>query len=197
MNQIILILVSVFMCSSLWADNKNLTNPTLETIFQRKSVRHFAPGTITKEQMEMLVRAGMAAPTAMDKRPWEFIVITDKNVLNQLAAALPHAKMAAQAEAGIIVLGDMTKENNDPTSVFWVMDCSAATENILLAAESMKLGAVWTALYPDKGRIEAARKVLKFPDNKIPLNFIPIGIPTGVDKPKDKYNKDQIHWNKW
>ncbi len=173
------------------------TNQTLETIFSRKSVRSYTNQPVTKEQLNTLVKAAMAAPTAVDKRPWEFIVITEKNILAQLALVLPYAQMANNAAAGIIVLGNIEKQWGGKDSQFWIMDCSAATENILLAAESMGLGAVWTAIYPDRERIEAVRKIFGFPEILVPLNFIPIGIPTGEEKPKNKYNPEQIHWNKW
>ncbi|HTZ40265.1 MAG TPA: nitroreductase family protein [Syntrophales bacterium] len=174
-----------------------ISNDTLKTIFSRKSVRSYKDVAVPKEKIEMLVRAGMAAPTAVDKRPWEFIVITDKKLLSRLADALPYAQMAKQAAAGIVVAGDTKKQWGGRDSIYWIMDCSAASENILLAAESMALGAVWTAIYPEEGRAEAVRNILGLPGHIIPLNFIPIGVPQGTEKPKDKYNPAQIHWNKW
>lgn len=172
-------------------------NETMKTIFSRKSVRNYNESTIPKETLELLVKAGMAAPTARDKRPWEFIVITDKAVLKKLSDALPYAKMAEKAGHGIIVAGDMEKQNGGTDSPYWIMDCSAAVQNILLAAESLGLGAVWTAVYPNKDRLEPVVKILGLPKNIVPLAFIPVGTPAGTDKPKDKFNKDQIHWNKW
>lgn len=197
MNYVFTLLLLFAFTGILHSEGSDIMNPVLETIFSRKSVRHFKPGTVSKGQMEMLVRAGMAAPTAVDQRPWDFIIITDKDVLKKLAEALPYAKMAVDAQAGIIVVGDTEKQFGGKDSLFWIMDCSAAAENILLAAESMGLGAVWTALFPDQERVAVIRKMFNLPDNRIPLNFIPVGIPTGEDKPKDKYNKTQIHWNKW
>lgn len=176
---------------------EEITNDTLKTIFNRKSVRSFKNEIVSKDQLGMLVTAAMAAPTAVDKRPWEFMIITDKKILQELSEALPYAKMAAQAGAAVIVLGDTEKQFGGTTANFWIMDCSAASENLLLAAESMGLGAVWTAIYPDEGRISKVREVLKIPDRYLPLNLIPVGIPTGKDQPKDKYNADQIHWEKW
>lgn len=172
-------------------------NPTLKTIFSRKSVRTFKDAPVSKETLNMLVRAGMAAPTAVDKRPWEFIVITDRATLNKLADALPYAKMAAQAGGAIMVCGDTEKQHGGVGANYWIMDCSAASENILLAAESMGLGAVWTAVYPDEERVKAARTILGIPAKVIPLNFIPIGVPDGDPKPKDKHDPQKIHWEKW
>jgi len=172
-------------------------NPTLRTIFNRKSVREYKDGAVTEEQLIMLARAGMAAPTAVDRRPWDFILITDTAVLAKLAEALPYAKMATRAAAAIVVTGDLERQFGGKDSVLWSLDCSAASENILLAAESMGLGAVWTAVYPDQERIQAVKKALGIPENVIPLNFIPIGIPSGNDKPKDKFDPQRIHKNNW
>ena len=172
-------------------------NDTIKTIMNRKSVRAYKEGPVSKEQLEVIVKAGMAAPTAVDKRPWEFIVINDKAMLKKLSDILPYAKMTEKAAAAIIVAGDIDRQQGGRESDFWVVDCSAATENVLLAVESLGLGAVWTAVYPDKERIEAVRKLLKIPSTVVPLNVIPIGIPTGAEKPKDKWNPKQLHWNGW
>ncbi len=193
----LVIVAALFFFADTLPARESISNDTLKTIFSRKSVRSYKDEPVPKEKIEMLVRAGMAAPTAVDKRPWEFIVITDKKLLNRLSDALPYARMAKQAAAGIVVAGDTKKQWGGRDSVYWIMDCSAASENILLAAESMGLGAVWTAIYPENGRAEAVRNILGLPAHIVPLNLIPIGVPQGAEKPKDKYNPAQIHWNKW
>jgi nitroreductase len=171
---------------------------TLEVIFERKSVRNYKPDAVSKEDLETIVKAGMAAPTARDKRPWEFIVIDDREMLDKLAEGLPYAKMAKQASAGIIVAGDLEKQNGGEDSPYWIMDCSAAIQNVLLAVEHLELGAVWTALYPNEDRISVVRNLFpEMPQTIMPLAFIPVGVPQGTDKPKDKYNPEQIRWNKW
>lgn len=172
-------------------------NDTLKTIFSRKSVRAYAEGSIPKEKLEMLVRAGMAAPSAVDQRPWEFVVITEPTMLKSLAARLPYAKMAAHAAAAIVVCGDLRRQFGGSDSVMWVVDCSAATENVLLAAESLGLGAVWTALYPYSERMEPVEKLLGLPDYAQPLCLIPIGLPQGGESPKDKWNATRLHWEQW
>ena len=172
-------------------------NETLKTIMNRKSVRAYTSASVSEEQLMTLVKAGMAAPTAVDCRPWDFVVITDKAVLKQLADVLPYAKMAASAGAAIVVTGDPKRQFGGESASFWMLDCSAATENILLAAESMGLGAVWTALYPDTERMSAARKILGIPGDIMPLNLIPVGVPAGENKPKDKFNPKQIHQDRW
>ena len=185
------------LAGSAWAAEEALVNDTLKTIFSRKSVRSYKSEPVPKEKLELLIRAGMAAPTAVDKRPWEFIVVTDRTVLKQLADALPFAKMADKAAAAIIVGGDVRRQWGGMDSDYWIMDCSTATENILIAAESMGLGAVWTAVYPEDSRIRTVRQTLGIPSHIVPLNLIPLGVPTGREKPKDKYDPKKIHWDKW
>jgi nitroreductase len=172
-------------------------NDTLKTIHDRKSVREFKDSVVSQEQLMILIKAGMAAPTAVDRRPWDFVVITDREILKQLSDALPHAKMAVKAGAAIVVTGDLKRQFGGEGAMFWIMDCSAASENILLAAESMGLGAVWTAVFPDKERISSVRKILGIPDHVMPLNLIPVGVPASETKAKDKFNPGQIHKNHW
>ena len=176
---------------------EKMENETTKTIFSRKSVRNYVEATVSPETLEFLVKAGMAAPSAMDRRPWEFIVINDKATIKKLHDALPYAKMVGKAGHAIVVAGDLEKQAGGKDSAFWIMDCSAAAQNILLAAESLGLGAVWTAVYPDAGRMKSVVEILGLPSNIIPLAFIPVGKPAGTDKPKDKYDKEKIHWNNW
>ncbi|MDD3859281.1 MAG: nitroreductase family protein [Bacteroidales bacterium] len=170
---------------------------TLEVIHSRKSVRHFTDEPVTKEQLETLVKAGMAAPSARNLQPWAFVIVTERNQLDALAEALPYAKMLLDAQAAIVVCGDMKKAATDVDSAYWVQDCSAATQNILLAVESMGLGAVWTAAFPYSDRMEPVKEILGLPENIKPLNVIPVGVPTGEDKPKDKWKPENVHWNRW
>ncbi|MDR1594498.1 MAG: nitroreductase family protein [Prevotellaceae bacterium] len=170
---------------------------TLSVIHSRKSVRNFIAGkTVPRETLDTIVRAGMAAASAVNLQPWQFVVIDDRTVMDSLAAGLPYAKMLAHASAAIVVCGDSTVKAGE--FAFWEFDCSLASGNILLTVESMGLGAVWTAVHPDAVRISTVRKILNLPENIIPLNVIPIGYPVvGKDKPKDKYKPDKIHWNKF
>lgn len=169
-------------------------NETLEVIHNRKSVRHFTDQPVSKEQIETLLRAGMAAPTAVNRQPWVFYVVTQRDVLDTLSQQLPYAKMLTQAQAAIVVCGDMEKAGNLKDKGYWVQDCCAATENILLAAESIGLGAVWTASYPYDDRTQVVIKALNLPKDHVPLNVIPIGYPTGEDVPKNKWKPENIIW---
>jgi nitroreductase len=164
----------------------------LENIANRKSVRNYIEGkAIETDKIEKLLRAGMAAPTGKNTQPWEFIVVTRRDVLDALAAKLPYAKMLKQATLAIIVCADTAK------SQYWYVDCSAATENILLAAEAMQLGAVWTATYPYENRMDAVKQVFQLPDNIQSLCIIPMGYPSMKESPKDKWKPEKIHNEKW
>lgn len=171
---------------------KEAENQTLETMFNRKSVRKYTAQPVEKEKLDLLVRAGMAAPSARDRRPWEFIVVTDRGLLDTMGDGLPLARMLKETGQAIVVCGDTVKSSNA-----WYLDCSAAAQNVLLAAESMGLGAVWTAAFPYPDRMKVVREALNLPDNILPLTVIPIGYPQGVEKPKDKYDEKQIHYNGW
>lgn len=172
-------------------------NDFTEVIFQRKSVRNYTEKPVDRATLETLMRAGMAAPSARNLQPWAFVAVTDRAVLNQMAEGLPYAKMLEKAPAAIVVCGNLQKAATDVDTNFWVQDCSAAAQNILLAAEAMGLGAVWTAAFPYQERIDVVVKALNLPENVIPLNVIPVGYPAGTDKPKDKYKPENIHWEKW
>ena len=167
----------------------------LNTILKRTSIRSYENKPVEKEKIEKLLRAGMAAPTAMNKQPWHFVVVTDKGQLQKLSEANPYAAMAAKAPLAIIVCGDMKKAAEGNAREFWIQDCSAATENILLAATGMGLGAVWTGTYPSKERCTDVAKVLGLPESLIPLNTIVIGYPDADASPKDKWNTENISYN--
>ncbi len=189
-----LALAAVFIFTAeVSADEKGC----LEVIRSRKSVRNYTGVPATKEQLDTLLKAAMAAPSAMDRRPWAFVVVTDEGVLSKLASGLPNSQMIVSAKAAIVVCGVMDKTLAGPSQDFWVQDCSAASENILLAAEAIDLGAVWTGMYPSKARIAYVRSILGIPQGVIPFNVIAVGNPVGTEKPKDKFNPDNIHWNKW
>lgn len=170
----------------------------LENIFSRKSVRSYTDQPVSKEQLDTLVRAAMAAPTGKDMRPWNFVIINEREMMDSLSRQLPYAKMLKTAQAAIVVCGDMsvTDQSGNP-SCNWTFDCSAATENLLLAAEAMGLGAVWTGVHPYEDRVAAVKSVLGLPEHIVPLNVVPIGYPKGNPQPKDKFNPNQIHYNGW
>lgn len=178
-------------CNPEQKEGKFQTQDALENIFARKSVRKYLPKPVELEKTELLLKAGMAAPTGKNTQPWEFIVVTDRVALDTMAAALPYAKMLKEAPMAIVVCGDSAK------SAYWYVDCSAAAENILLAAEALGLGAVWTATYPYEDRMEIVKQQVHLPDSILSLCVIPVGYPAMLHSPKNKWNEAKIHYNKW
>jgi nitroreductase len=167
---------------------------TIKIIHQRKSVRKYESKAVSRDILVELVKAGMAAPTAADKRPWDFTVVTDKTKLKELSTYQPYAKMVETAAAAIIVSGVPSKGLEGVANDFWVQDCSAATQNILLAAEALGLGAVWTGAWPLQDRAVKVRQILGMSDQFIPLNVIAVGYPTGIEKPKVKFDASAMHF---
>jgi nitroreductase len=173
-----------------------LQKDTLAIIQERKSVRSFTGEIVSKENIDKILHAAMAAPAAIHMLPWKFIVVTNKDILNELARGLPFAQMLVKAGTAIVVCA-VPAEAALGKEEFAIIDCTCASENILLAAEALGLGAVWTAVYPDKAMMDFVRALLKIPKNAIPLNVIPIGYPTGTEKAQNKYEPKNIHWEKW
>jgi len=170
--------------------------PALTLIACRKSVRHFTGATVSGEDLLEILKAGMAAPSAVDMQPWEFICVTERDTLDKLCDALPYAKMLSKAGAAIVVCCDPLQAHHQ-FKEYAVIDSTLASQNILLAAEALGLGAIWTAAYPYPERMDPVRRILNIPEGIIPLNVIPIGHPTGEDVPKDKFKQNKIHTEKW
>ena len=169
----------------------------VENIMTRTSIRQYTDQPISADTIETLLRAGMAAPTAVNKQPWHFVAVTDKDKLAQLATANPNAGMTAKAPLAIIVCGDMQKTLEGQGRAFWIQDCSAATENILLAAHALGLGGVWTGLYPNDERVAAVREILKAPEYIVPLCAIVLGYPAEQPEPKDKWKPENVSYNEF
>lgn len=168
----------------------------LTVIFNRKSVREYTEDNVDRNTLELLVKAGMAAPTAGNRQPWAFLVIDNRGVLIEMVDFLPYGRMLDHAAAAIVVCGDLTKVNKDGPE-YWVQDCSAATQNILLAAEALGLGAVWIGVYPSEQRTIDAKTFFNLPEDIVPLSVISIGYPKGEQIPKDKWDEQKVKWNSW
>lgn len=176
--------------------NASSSQTPIENIMTRASVRQFTDRAISKDTLETIVKAGMAAPSAVNKQPWEFIVVTDRPVLDSLMAHHPHANLQT-ATAAIVVCGNMEKAMEGEGQAYWIQDCSAATENVLLAAHSLGLGAVWCGVYPMQDRVVPVREVLNLPSYVTPLNIISMGYPASQPEPKDKWNPEKVHYQQW
>ena len=171
----------------------------LSVIAQRTSVRRYdQTRNVSDEAVETLLRAAMSAPTALNLQPWEFVAVRDKNTLAALAGANRFGAMIAQASVAIVVCGDTIQGVKGTPNKWWMLDCSAATENMLLAATAQGLGAVWTAVYPHEDRVAAVRRILAIPERCMPLCVVPIGYPADPSaKPKDKRKPEKIHKEKF
>lgn len=166
----------------------------MDAILNRRSIRKYKDIKVSDEIVEDLLRAAMAAPSAMNQQPWEFVVLRDKEVMKKITEVHPYSKMLLQADVAIVVCGNQEREI---AKGFWVEDCSAAAENILIAAQDKGLGAVWLGVYPAEERPDQISEVLGLPKNVIPLCIIPVGYPDEEKKPADRFNKERIHYDRW
>ncbi len=167
---------------------------TLQAIATRRSVRTFTGEDISDEVLEQLLRAGMQAPSAGNAQPWEFVVLRDRALLEEVSRINEYAAFAPKAALGILVCGNMTLEKFPG---YWIEDTSAAVQNILLAAHSLSLGAVWTGVYPTENRVTAMRDLIKAPDYIIPMGLIIVGHPKAIPAPVDRFKKERVHTNTW
>ena len=167
---------------------------TMKAILSRRSIRRYTEEPVSRDLIEELLKAAMNAPSAGDEQPWHFIVIDRRPILDKLADIHPHEKMLKQAPAAIIVCGD---ESMEKFKDFWVQDCSAASENMLLAAHALGLGAVWLGIYPAEKIVLEIRELLNIPSNIIPFSIISIGYPAEEKESKERFDASRIHSNTW
>lgn len=170
----------------------------MDAIFNRTSVRKYTDEKVTPEQIEMLMKAAMAAPSACNAQPWEFVVVQDREMLNKITQVHPYSFMLKEAPLAIVVCADKNKKPSlVPDFDLFPQDCSAATENIMLQATDMGLGTVWMGVYPMESMIEALSGLFELPENIVPFSMIAVGHPRGETVPKDKFDKSRIHFEKW
>lgn len=165
---------------------------TIPNLFARRSIRQFTGEAVSAEQIEMLLEAAMAAPSASNRCPWHFVVVTDPAARTALAATHPHAKMLTQAPLCIVPCGDPGISDS-----YWVQDLAAATENLLLAATGLGLGSVWCGVHPRAERVEAAREVLGIPRGIVPFALVAIGHPAEAKEPRTQYDAARVHRERW
>ena len=196
------LLAAVFMTGCISNNNNYYGNVTvddksdaIETIMTRTSIRSFTDRAVAADTIEMLLRAGMAAPTAVNLQPWHFVVVNDRAKLDELGGNGRQSKMWQESPLVIVVCGNLEKALEGPGQAFWVQDCSAATENILLAAHALGLGAVWTGCYPIEERVSMVSEVLGLPEHIVPLCAIVMGYPNESPEPKDKWKPENVSYN--
>jgi len=165
----------------------------IEAILTRRSIRNYTDEPVTDATVNELLKAAMSAPTAAEE-PWHFIVMRDRAVLGAITSFHHHAHMLQRAQVGIVVCGDPTWGHLRDR---WPLDCAAATENMLIAANALGLGAVWVGIYPVEERIEGLRKLAGIPEPIVPLCVVSVGYPGEKRKPSDRFRRERIHYDRW
>ncbi len=166
----------------------------LKAIHTRRSIRKFGKEPVPEELIQELLAAAMQAPSARNQQPWQFIVIDDRAVLAKIPAFMPNAAMAAEAPLAILVCGDLSLETSEG---YWVVDCAAAVENMLLAAHALGLGAVWCGVYPRAPRMEGLRQLVGLPANVIAHTLVVLGDPAEEIPAVDRYRPERVRRNHW
>ena len=165
----------------------------LDAIMGRRSIRKYTGEKIPEKDIDILLKAAMNAPTAHNNMPWHFIVVDDRKVLDKIPEYHQYSKMLGKASHAIVVLGDHKLQDTD----FWIHDCAAATENILIAAHAKGLGAVWLGVHPGEDLIKGTKELFGVPDNVTPLGIISLGVPDEEKPPRENYDEKRVHRNKW
>jgi nitroreductase len=167
---------------------------TFHTIINRRSIRKYKFKKIEDEKINLLLKAAMYAPSAMNLQPWHFVVINSERVLNETVKSIPHAEMIKQSGNTILVCGDSSLEKNES---WLIQNCSAAVQNILLTAYDMQLGSCWIAVHGMTDVVNNVMKQFNLPSNIIPIALIALGYPDEEVKAEDRFDKNKIHFNKW
>jgi nitroreductase len=173
---------------------ENPANPVIEAIITRRSIRHYIRKNVDKSLIELLLKSAMYAPSARNEQPWHFIVIDRQELFKRIMKVHPYSSMLSEAAAAILVCGD---EKLELSRGYWPVDCSAATQNILLAAHSLGLGSVWLGVYPRKERMDGIRDIFMLPDHIRPFSLVSIGYPSERKEIPERFREDRVSWNLW
>lgn len=204
---IALIMQPVLMDSRSWAAEKIAgaapeikvpkgTPDAITAILTRRSIREYTPHPVPDELIKLLLAAGLTAPSAFNEKSTEFVVVNDRKILDEIAKFEAKRPQLKKATVAIVVCGNQAKEKFKGQG-YWQLDGAVASENILIAANALGLGAVWTAIYPYPDRIPKVQKLLNLPNDVIPLNIIPVGYPAEKKLPEKPYDPARMHTNKW
>jgi nitroreductase len=173
-----------------------MNEPLLKILFGRRSVRTFQPGTVPDSVVRTLLEAAMAAPSAVAKDPWRFVVVREPETLQRLGAVLSNGHLLPQAGLGIAVCGDLEAAHDRQLS-YLLQDCAAAIENLLLAAHALGLGACWLGVHPREPRIQEVRRVLAIPEPVLPVACIAVGHPAEAHEPRTRYRSAYVRHEQW
>ncbi len=165
-----------------------------DAIYSRRSIRKYIQKKVDDSLIQSVIRAGMYAPSAVNKQPWHFVVFRDKNIFRRIVEVHPNSAMLNDCDVAILVCYDENLQHDDG---YGIVDCSAATQNMLLAAHGLGLGAVWVGIFPRKNRMEALHSLLVLPAHVQPLSLISIGYPDENKAQPDRYHRERIHYEKW
>lgn len=166
----------------------------LEALMGRRSIRKYTPNNISSAMIETILKAAMSAPSANDEQPWHFVVINERAILDRIPSFHKHAQMLARAPLAVLVCGDQKLAVNHG---YLIQDCSAATENLLVAAHALGLGAVWLGMYPREERMRPMSELVGLPEDIVPIALISVGHPAEQKPPADRYKPERIRWNHW
>lgn len=166
----------------------------IDTLLTRRSIRKYTSEHVTDEQIEQVIKAAMFAPSAGNQQTWHFVVIREQETFNKIIEFHPFAQMLTQASVAICVCADLSIETKQG---YWMVDCSAATENLLLASHSLGLGAVWLGIYPRPERMEGLKNLLNLPEMVEPFSLISIGYPAEEKKLPNRFKPERIHTERW
>lgn len=167
---------------------------SINTIFQRRSIRKYTGEKVSKEQLNEILKAGMQSPSACNSQPWDFLVIDKEDLLNKITEFHPYSQMLKQASHAIIVCGVPERE---VAPGYWPQDCAASTENMLLTITALGLGGVWLGVYPNEHLCESLRKIFNIPSSIVPFSIISLGYPNETREPENRYDEGKIHINMW
>jgi nitroreductase len=166
----------------------------IDAILSRRSIRRYTDQPVSDETIKELLEAAMSAPSAGNEQPWHFLVIREREILDEIPKYHQYSHMLKDAPVAIMVCGDKRLQKYEG---YWVQDCSAATENILIAAQAKGLGGVWLGVYPIESRVTALRKLLGIPEQVTPFSLISLGYPAEQKPRSERYDESRIHQNQW
>ncbi|HHV58173.1 MAG TPA: nitroreductase family protein [Firmicutes bacterium] len=166
----------------------------MDPILARRSIRKYTAQAVPAEDITYLLQAAMSAPSANNEQPWHFVVIKDRKLMAEIPKIHPYAQMVPGAQLVIMVCGDLSR---DATNGYWVQDCAAATENILIAAQNKGLGAVWLGVYPRQERVHGLQQLFGLPEKVLPFALVPLGYPAEHKPPADRFNPARVHYDRW